>query len=218
MTNQLSRSRVNGEVFKFVNWLGTIHKKSRKHIVLKFQSIFWLVKTRIRMRSPGGFIYWKKNLSQMCKFVINWDERLLRSLRLVPIWTKDPFLCIKKDMGVLIVQLVQAEADYEEEEEENIPIANHVQQEREQQSLIPKGRVTHHLLKNKEHSSAQDRWSSKKEKKIVSWGFVRPKKEKVHPELIFIVRNILDHEYLLFPLLNSNYASKISLIGSWIRE
>lgn len=42
-----------------------------------------------------------------------------------PVWNKDPFLRIKRDVGVPTVQLRQAEAEdeeeEEEEEEENIP-------------------------------------------------------------------------------------------------
>lgn len=43
----------------------------RLHIVAKFQSIFWLDKAKVGVRSFGCSIYCKKNLSTMSDLVLN---------------------------------------------------------------------------------------------------------------------------------------------------
>lgn len=50
------------------------------------------------MRSLGGSIHWKKNLSKMCVSALSKDEKTLEIAEAGPIWTKDPFLHVKKDV------------------------------------------------------------------------------------------------------------------------
>lgn len=49
------------------------------------------------MRFPDGSVYWKKHLSQLCKFVLNQNEMTLEIVEAGPVWHKDPF--IKKDVA-----------------------------------------------------------------------------------------------------------------------
>lgn len=56
----------------------------------------------------------------MCKFNLSQNEKTFEIAKAEPIWTKDPFMRIKKDVGVPPVQFVHAEAGDEEEEEEKI--------------------------------------------------------------------------------------------------
>lgn len=51
--------------------------KGKKQIMLKYESDFWLDKARMGVRSPGGSIYWKKNLGKLCAFQLSKDEHML---------------------------------------------------------------------------------------------------------------------------------------------
>lgn len=71
--------------------------------------MFCLDKVRVGVTAPGGFIYWKKNLSMICEFVLKQDEKTLKIAEAGPIWTNDHILRIKKDVGVPTFKLVQTE-------------------------------------------------------------------------------------------------------------
>lgn len=61
----------------------------------------------------------------MSDVIVNQDEKTLKIVEVGPVWNKDAFLRIKRDVGVPSVQLEQAEAgdeEEEDEEEENVPI------------------------------------------------------------------------------------------------
>lgn len=92
----------------------------REQIVAKFQSMYWPNKARVGVRSLGGFIYQRKNVSMMRDFVEDQNEEIVEVAKAGLVWNSDPSLCIKRDIVVAIVQLGQAEVDVEgEEEEEN---------------------------------------------------------------------------------------------------
>lgn len=58
-------------------------------------------------------------MSKIGESLLSQDEKTLDVAEAGPIWSKNAFLCIKKDVGVPTVQLVQPEAaDKETEEEE----------------------------------------------------------------------------------------------------
>lgn len=62
------------------------------------------------------------NLCQICEFVLKQDEKTPEIAKTGPVCNNDPFLHIKTDVGVC--QLVQAEAEDEGEEEEEVNIPN----------------------------------------------------------------------------------------------
>lgn len=64
----------------------------------------------MRVRSPGSPIDWKKNLGKMYEFILSQDEKRFEIDEVELIWSKDLFICSKKDVGVPTIQLVQVEA------------------------------------------------------------------------------------------------------------
>lgn len=136
--------------------------EGRKHIVAILQSMFWPGKARMEVRSPGGSIYWKKNLSMIYDFILNQDEKTLEIAETGPTWNKDHFLRIKRDVEVLTVQLEQAEAVDEEKEEEEmnvpaVPILKSFPSRKRTINLDLKKRCRLVPRKAKENSHAQGR-------------------------------------------------------------
>lgn len=78
-------------------------EEGKEQLVFKSESIFWPIKRG----SSGGSTYWKKNLGKMCAFVLSKDEDTLEVIEAMPIWSKDPFVHIKRNVRVLTVQLEQ---------------------------------------------------------------------------------------------------------------
>lgn len=60
----------------------------REHIVVKFQPVYWLDRARVGVRSSGGSIYWRKNLSIMSDFVEDQNGEAWESARLVQCGTR----------------------------------------------------------------------------------------------------------------------------------
>lgn len=58
----------------------------------------------------------------MCDFNLSQDEKTLEIIDVGPVWNNDPFLRIRKDVGVPTVQLEQVKAEDEREEEEEVKV------------------------------------------------------------------------------------------------
>lgn len=110
-----------------------------KSILAKFKSIFGPVKIRVGVSSPRGSIYWKKNLSTMCEFILNQDEKTLDIVKTGPFWTKDPFLASREAWGAYC-PITAAEVEDEEEEArgefQSFQLQKLAHQERRQPSQI----------------------------------------------------------------------------------
>lgn len=65
----------------------------------------------------------------MSNFVEDQNEETLEIVEAGPLWNKDPFLRIKRDVGIFIVHLVRIDTNFKEEgkgeddeEEEDVPV------------------------------------------------------------------------------------------------
>lgn len=55
---------------------------------------------RMAVRSPGRSIYYKKTLGKLFAFVASKDGDTLEVTEAMPIWSKAPFMHIKKNVSV----------------------------------------------------------------------------------------------------------------------
>lgn len=83
----------------------------KEHIFVKFQPVYWPDEAKVGVRSPGGSIYWRKNLSTMSDFTKDQSEESLETSEAGPVWNKAPFFQVKRDVGVPTIQLEQAKVD-----------------------------------------------------------------------------------------------------------
>lgn len=63
------------------------------------------IRQRVEVRSPRGSIYWRNYLKILCDFVEDQCKKTLEIADARPIWNKDPFIHIKRDVGAPTAQL-----------------------------------------------------------------------------------------------------------------
>lgn len=73
--------------------------EDKAYIVSKFQSIFWPDGARVGVRTPGGSLYWRTLLDDLCTFVEKQSAESLEIPRIPLVYCNDAFLRARKRLG-----------------------------------------------------------------------------------------------------------------------
>lgn len=139
--------QVMGE-FRYSNFLTALAQfigEGKEHIISNFESIFRADKARIGVRSPGGSIYWKKNLSKICDFILSQNEKPLVIGEAGLYGLRRPFhVALEKTRGCLLFDWCKLMQQMKRKKKKKKLLSqDHVRRGKKWQTLIQREKVSY---------------------------------------------------------------------------